>query len=66
MEKTLRTMELHPTYLKAFKDTHDQILHGEGPISSEDRHHIALMVSLITFLGVFCRVNYEKQKLRVG
>ena len=46
MERTLKTMGLHPTYLEAFKATHDQVLNGDGPISTTDRHHIALMVSL--------------------
>ena len=45
MERTLRTMGLHPTYLEAFKATHDAILSQDGPISIVDRHHIALMVS---------------------
>ena len=37
-------MGLHPTYLEAFKATHEQILTGDGPISPVDRHHLALMV----------------------
>ncbi len=45
MERTLKTMGLHPTYLEAFKATHDKILSEEVPISALDRHHIALMVS---------------------
>ena len=45
MERTLQTMGLHPTYLEAFKATHDKILSEEVPISALDRHHIALMVS---------------------
>ena len=44
MERTFRTMGLHPTYLEAFKATHEQILTGDGPISPVDRHHLALMV----------------------
>ena len=44
MERTFRTMGLHPTYLEAFKATHEQILTGDGPISLVDRHHLALMV----------------------
>lgn len=43
MERTLKTMGLHPTYLEAFKATHDKILSEEVPISALDRHHIALM-----------------------
>lgn len=43
MERTFRTMGLHPTYLEAFKATHEQILTGDGPISLVDRHHFALM-----------------------
>ena len=38
-------MGLHPTYLEAFKATHEQILTGDGPISLVDRHHLALMVT---------------------
>ena len=51
MERTFRTMGLHPTYLEAFKATHEQILTGDGPISLVDRHHLALMVreNLICF-----------------
>ena len=45
MERTLQTMGLHPTYLEAFKATHDKILSEEAPISALDRHHLALMVS---------------------
>ena len=52
MERTFRTMGLHPTYLEAFKATHEQILTGDGPISLVDRHHLALMVkaNLIYYL----------------
>ena len=38
-------MGVHPTYLEAFKATHDAILSQDGPLSIVDRHHIALMVS---------------------
>ena len=44
MERTFRTMGLHPKYLEAFRVAHDKLVYCDGPISSTDRHYIALMV----------------------
>jgi len=42
MERTFRTMGLHPAYLDTYKIAHDRLING-GPISTVDRLHIALM-----------------------
>ena len=42
-------MGLHPKYLEAFRVAHDKLVYCDGPISSTDRHYIALMVG--TFLN---------------
>ena len=47
MERTFRTMGLHPKYLEAFRVAHDKLVYCDGPISSTDRHYIALMVGRI-------------------
>jgi len=45
MRPIWETMNLHPTYLEAFLNTHASILRGEGPLRDADRHYMAMMVS---------------------
>ena len=45
LEHMIQVMGYHPQYLEAFLKTQQYILRGDGPLSYDYRHYIAIMVS---------------------
>lgn len=41
----MKPLTLHPSYYKVFRETIDTMLYGDGPLSVDSRHYIALMAA---------------------
>lgn len=50
LDHVSQVIDYHPKYLQQFLKTQNFIMRGDGPLSFEYRHYLAIMVSSITCL----------------
>lgn len=56
LDHVSQVMGYHPAYLDHFLRTQNFILRGDGPLSFDYRHFIAIMVSSFAFVRECCEV----------
>lgn len=50
LDHVSQVIDYHPKYLQQFLKTQNFIMRGDGPLSFEYRHYLAIMVSLFQSL----------------